>query len=138
MWKEIGGVDMKVTFKKKDWSMMYVSSYALDIYVPQNVDLGNSVYWIESHGQPIFCKTVRIADNIFRIMYNTPFDGNLFIENMKSLEEGVGLDKLDKIKNEIAEYDKSIEEMHKNNSINSNAYYMMKGFNVILSNIITK
>lgn len=129
---------MKVNFKKKDWSMMYVSSYALDIYIPQDVDLGNSVYWIESHGQPIFCKTVRIAYNIFRIMYDAPFDGSLFIEDMRSLEQGVELDRLDKIKNEIVEYDKTIEEMYKNNAINSNAYYMMKGFNVILSNIITK
>ena len=50
-----------------------------------------------------------------------------------------GKEKLEsKINNEIVEYDKTIEEMYKNNAINSNAYYMMKGFNVILSNIITK
>lgn len=56
-----------------------------------------------------------------------------------SMEEYKELvDKISQVKNEIIEWSKVVEDLYENGMINPSAYFTMKGFEIVLTNIIDK
>lgn len=85
------------------------------------------------------CEVKIICDKRVIITIDKPTAGVIAIKpkdlEKETLEE---IDKLNEIRNKVAEYDKLIEVMYKNNTIGSNSYYTMKGFNFVLNEIINR
>lgn len=48
------------------------------------------------------------------------------------------VDKISQVKNEIIEWSKVVENLYESEMINPSAYFTMKGFEMVLNNIIDK
>lgn len=57
-------------------------------------------------------------------------------EYFKEYIEDIKVDRISQIKDEIIEFDKVVEKLYKNGNLNSTAYYIIKGFELALNNII--
>lgn len=121
-----------ICFSKLDWESNCEYEHYLNVYLSEPTDCYINV--LDRKDNVVNCEIRIVSSTYIRIISDKLFDGKIVFTPKPPISEDK--DRLERVKNEIERWSKAIEEMYKNNTINSSAYYAMKGFNVVLNDII--
>lgn len=130
----------RIHFEKTEWVKENEYEYYIDVMLsePQLVEIKtcekcNIV--VRSYGEVVPCEIRFISNKWIRIINDKPFMGNVTLQP-KEYIENIKVDKISQVKNEIIEWSKVVEDLYESGIINPSAYFTMKGFEVVLNNIV--